>query len=183
MRSGFSDTATFDLSSAYMHQSVKESTIGKYNSFGVDSCSIFGDHTANRLVIRPFRLVINNKRNYLILPHIEIGGILKRFTPCGAKLHAIALSTRTPHSRSLGTVEHSELDSCKVSDTAHLTAKCIYLSDYLAFSYTTHSRVTAHLRNFVHVHSYQQRTRTDTGSRMGRLAPGMAGADNYNIII
>ena len=102
--------------------------------------------------------------------------------PCIDKLHTVALSTRTPHRRSFRAVEHAKLDGRFVRDNAHLSAKRIYLSDNLTLSNSTNSRITAHLRYFVHVHGDQQRRRTEIRRSACRFATGMAGAYHYDII-
>ncbi len=68
-----------------------------------------------------------------VLPDVEVARILQRAAPLLREAVAVALRPRTPHRGALRAVEHAELHGREVGNAAHLTAECIYFSDYLSF--------------------------------------------------
>jgi len=63
-----------------------------------------------------------------------------------------------------------------------VTAKSIYLSYNLSFSYPANGWIAAHLGNLVHVHGYQTGLGTHLSGSGGGFTSGMSGA-NYDYII
>jgi hypothetical protein len=52
----------------------------------------------------------------------------------------------------------------------------------LAFCYSTHGGITAHLRYRLHIHRYKQHFRSQIGRRGGSLTASMAGAYNDYVV-
>ncbi len=114
-----------------MDQSVEKGAVGEDNGFTWD----FDSHT--RLdTYHPS--VFDDKFADHLLPEINIGRLLQHQAPLFGKAHTVTLRARAPHSRTLGTVEHSKLDHRFVCDDPRIPAHGIDLSDKLPFGDTTH---------------------------------------------
>ncbi len=114
---------------------------------------------------------------------MKIRRVIDHFAPFGNELHAIALRTRTPHSWTFRAIEHTKLNGSSVGNQAHLTAKSIYLPDYLAFSYSTNGWIATHLSNFVHIHGNEQRARTHISRSTSRFTARMTSTNHYNVVL
>ena len=104
------------------------------------------------------------------------------FAPFKGKLDFIALCTGAPHGRTLALIEHSELQSSRVGNQAGIPPKCVYLLDYLTFSYASDRRITTHPSVSAHIHSYQKDGTAKVGGGHCGLATGVSASNNYNIV-
>jgi phosphomannomutase len=84
-------------------------------------------------------------------------------------------------SRPARTVQQTKLDAGAVNDAAHNAAESVYLSDNMAFSDPTDSRIARHLPDKVQIDRNKSRLDAQTRRGRGRLAPGMPRA-YYNHI-
>ena len=116
------------------------------------------------------------------LPEIDIGMCFQHGPPFCSKGHPVALSAWTPHRRSFGAVQHTELDHGPVRDDSGIPAQRIHLTYDLTFGDPAHSRIAGHLGNGLHVHGYQQDFRSHIGSSNRRFTASMACA-YYDYII
>ena len=150
------DASATDFHAAYMHQTIEKRTSGQHHRLRLERDPHSRAHTS-------YPAVLNDKFHNRVLPHVKAVGVLNAASPSLDKLNAVGLRTRTPHRRTLRPVQHPELYRSLVGDNAHLSAKSIYLSDYLTFSNTTYSRIATHLGNLVHIHRDKQRLRAQIG--------------------
>ena len=131
-----------------VHQPVQESTGSQHHTFGMKRHSP-ASHQAGHFS------VLHQQLFHRILPDMQVGQVLQNFSPGPDKFPAVALGTRTPHGRSLGTVQHTELDGGLVCHQPHVSSQGVNLSDDLSLGNTPYGRVTTHLPDFVHVHCNQ----------------------------
>ncbi len=115
------------------------------------------------------------------LPHRKIFSMLENLAPFGREFIAVGLRAGAPHSGAFRAVEHAELNRRQIGDDTHHAAEGVDFADNLALGDTANSRVAAHLRDLVHIHRHQQSACAESGSGMGSLATGMAGAYYDNI--
>ena len=149
-----------------------------------------GHHHASRVQFHaPYSLYSNGSSVFhdqlacLILPDVEVGGIVEHRAPLPDELAAVALCTWAPYSGSLRTVEHAELDRRGVGDMSHLAAHCVNLAHDLSLGYSAHCRVAAHLSYLVHVHGDETSLRPHVRRGYSRLATGVSAADNQYVVI
>jgi hypothetical protein len=105
------------------------------------------------------------------------------FAPFPDKLSAITLGSRTPYGWPLAHVQHSELDGSSIRYQSHLTAKRVYLSDYLTFSDSAYSRIARHLCNLIHIHRHQTGLGAHVGRSASRFTTSMTTAYDDDIVI
>ena len=103
--------------------------------------------------------------------------------PLPNEFSSVALSPRTPDSRPLTYVEHTELYRRGICHQSHLTSKRINLTHYLTFGDTSDSRIARHLRNLIHIHCYQTGLGTHIGAGTSGLATCVTTSDNEHIIV
>jgi hypothetical protein len=120
---------------------------------------------------------------HCVLPDVQVGLVLQYATPGPDEFGPVTLGARAPHGGAFGTVKYAELYGCAVSDKSHVSAQSVYLSDNLAFSYTTNGWIAAHLGNLVHVHGYQTGLGTHLSGSGGGFTTCMPRAYNYHIIL
>jgi hypothetical protein len=108
--------------------------------------------------------------------------LFQHFPPGGGKQHAVALGARTPHGWTLASVQHAKLDHAFIGNDPGVSAKCIYFPDDLAFGYTAHGRIAAHLGDRLHIHGDKKDSGTQVGGSSGGFTTGMSGAYNDDII-
>ena len=118
----------------------------------------------------------------LVLPHIEVVGMVERPPPFPDELAPVALCAWTPHGWSLGAVEHAELDGGGICHLSHLTAQRVNLADYLSFGNATDGRVARHLGNLVHVHCHQTRLCSHVCRSCCSFTSSVPAADDYYIV-
>src|SRR6185436_14451303 len=118
---------------SYMYGSIQKGSVGKHNGISLKLYSHAGDD--------PFHLAIlcDQLRNH-VLPEINIGSLFKHYSPMFSKHGTIVLRARTPHSRTLRTIQHAKLNCTLVTHNSRISAQSIYLSDNLSFSYASHCR-------------------------------------------
>ena len=176
MNGRFCASSTFHHLSSHVHQSVEESAGSNDDALGIEFCTPDGAH-ADCLSVCYEQLV------GLVLPDVEVVGMVEDGSPFPDELATVALSTRTPYGRSLSYIKHTELDSRLVGDDTHLSAQCINLSHNLSLGNTAYGRIATHLTNLVHVHRYQ----AGVGAHVCRgsccLASGVPSTDNEYVII
>jgi len=159
-----------------VHQAVEESACGDDDALGIELCAPDGAY-ADSLAI------VHEQFVGLVLPDVEVVGVIEDGSPLPDKLSTVALGTGTPYSRTLADVEHSELDGSLVGYDAHLATERIDLSYDLPLGDAADSRVATHLANLVHVHRYQAGLGTHVGRGCGSLASGVTATDNEYVII
>ena len=119
----------------------------------------------------------------LILPDVEVRCLIKHSAPFPDKLPSVALGTRTPHSRTLTYVQHTELDRGRICHKSHLTSQRINLTHNLPLSDTTNGRVARHLRNLVHVHRDQTGFGPHIGTGTSSLATSVTTPNYQHVIV
>jgi hypothetical protein len=77
------------------------------------------------------------------------------------------------HGRSARTIQQAELDTGAVDYAAHNAAERVYLSDNMAFSDPTDSRIARHLPDKIQIDRNKSRLGAQARRRRGRLAPGV----------
>src|SRR5690625_4190999 len=118
----------------------------------------------------------------MILPEEQIVNFFSLCPHSNRIHHAIALTTRAPHCRTLAPVEHPELNTRLITYNSTQSSKRIDLSDQLSFSNASHCRVTRHLGYGIQVHCDEQSLCTHTGGCTCSFAACMA-ATHYNDIV
>ncbi len=174
--SRFCASSAFDHFSSDVHETIEKCTGSDDNAFSMKFCIPNGTYTYC------FTL-FDNKLFCLILPYIEIWGVVNDRTPFPDKFTTITLGTRTPYCRPLSNVQHTKLDSCFISNESHISAKSIDFSNNLSFGDSPNGRITTHLSDFVHVHRHKARLSSHIGRSSSCFTPCMAAADNDDIII
>ena len=169
-----------------MHQSVEERSGCNHNSPRTQLHAPYRLHTNNPLCV--LRLSSNSRLLHqqlfcLVLPDIEVGGLIQSSAPFPDKLTTVALGTGTPHGRSLASVQHTELDGCGIRHQTHLSTQGVYLADNLSFRNTAHGWVARHLCYLVHVHGDQTGLCSHVGCSTGCLAAGMATTDYQYVVV
>src|SRR5690606_4758400 len=89
---------------------------------------------------------------YHVLPKIHIWRGFQHVSPLLRESHAVILSSRTPHGRTLGTVEHSELNCRFIGHNSRITTESIYFTNDLSLGNTPHGWVATHLTYLIHIH-------------------------------
>ena len=169
-------SATRHLMLADVHESVEECACRHHHRAGMECYSPDGGNSHSHTVF-------DDECVCLVLPDIQIVGVVKYFAPFPDELSPVALRPWRPNGWAFSLIEHSELYGSGVGDDSGLTAESINLPDYLSFSYATDGRVTAHLSNLVHVHSNQARPSAHPGSCGSGFAACVSASDYYHIII
>ena len=95
----------------------------------------------------------------------------------------IRLRARRVHGRSLGAVEHAELDGAGVDHLGHFAAQRVDLADDLSLGDAADGGIATHLRHGIGVHGQQRGAQTEPGRRQSRLGAGVAGADDDHVEI
>ena len=162
---------------ADVHKAVEEGTVCQHHMPGKKRRAVGNVHAGQRTVIVKQEVVDSP------LPHRQPVGMLENFAPLCRELITVGLRTRTPHSRPLRTIEHTELYRGSVSDDAHHTAQGVNLTHNLPLCDAPHGRVATHLGNLVHVHSHQERPCPQPCGGMCGLTPGVAGTHHYYVEI
>ena len=126
--------------------------------------------------------VADQQLAHLVLPDVEVVGVLQHLSPGPDELPSVALRTRAPHGRPLAAVEHAELNGGLVSHLTCVSAQRIYLAYNLPLGNPAYGRVAAHLRYLVHVHGDQARLRAHPGTRTCRFAARMTATHDHHIV-
>ncbi len=171
----FRYSSSWKLMPSDVHQSVKKRSSCNYNTPGIESNAPYSANSSSRAVLHEQFLS-------LVLPDIEIVGIVEHSAPLPYKFPAVALRPRAPYRRSFRTVKHTELNSRGISNASHLSAEGVNLSHNLSFCDTTHGRVAAHLSDFVHIHGYKTGLCAHVGRCHSSLATGVSTAYNQYVI-
>ena len=172
----FCASSAFYHLSSHVHQSVQESAGSDDDALGVELGSPDGAHADG--------LAVGNEQFVgLVLPDVEMVGVVEDGSPFPYKLAAVALSTWTPYGRTLSDVEHSNLDGGLVGHDTHLSAQRVNLSYDLSFCNTSDGRIATHLTNLVHVHRYQTGVGAHVCSGCSSLASGVSSTDNEYVIL
>ena len=96
---------------------------------------------------------------------------------------AIGLGPRRPHRRALFGVEHPELDAGGVDIARHLAAEGVDLADQVPLGQTADGRIARHLPAHVQMQRQQQGSAPHAHRRERRLAAGMAGTDDDDLVV
>ena len=110
----FGASSAFYHLSSYMHQAVQECSCGDDDALGVELGSPDGFY-ADGLSVSNEQFVC------LVLPDVEVVGMVEPVAPFPNELSPIALRPWRPHGRSLALVEHSELDGGEIGDDTCLS--------------------------------------------------------------
>ncbi len=95
---------------------------------------------------------------------------------------AVGLRPRPAHGRALAAVEDAELDAGAVDRARHQAVERIDLAHEVAAAEAADRRVAGHRADGLPLVGQQQRARADPGARGGRLAAGMAAADDDHVV-
>ncbi len=162
---------------ANVNKTTQECSRCQNHRTGIIFAPVFGDHTGHAAVIAlgNFKVVnraFDDRQVFLIGQNI-----LHRF----AIQLPISLRAWAAHSRSLGTVQHSELDPSAVNRTTHHTVKRVDLANHMPLAKPANSRVARHFSDTISTVCDQCGFRSHARSRSRSLAPGMAPANNNHI--
>ena len=94
----------------------------------------------------------------------------------------VGLGPQGPDRRSLSLVEHPVLDAGRVGRPGHLASQGVQLPDQVALSRAADGGITGHIAHRVQIDGEAQGAQAQTGGGQSRLDPGVAGADNGDII-
>ena len=172
----FGASSAFYHLSSYMHQAVQECSCGDDDALGVELGSPDGFY-ADGLSVSNEQFVC------LVLPDVEVVGMVEDGSPFPDKLSSVALGTGAPYGRTFADVEHSELDGGFIRYDTHLSAQCIDFAHNLSLGNTSDGGVATHLTNLVHIHRYQTGFGTHVCRGCSSLASGMSSTDNEHVII
>ena len=95
----------------------------------------------------------------------------------------VRLRTRRANGRPLTCVQDAELNARLINGAGHLPTKRVNLPHQMAFAHPSDSRIARHLTDVIKVQRQHQGLTAKTCRRQCRLDPGMAGANNDNIIV
>ena len=144
LQRGWFGTATArQFHASDVHQTIQEGAGGENDALGIESHAEVGlDTRGDGHLPSSQRGGLCKKMADLVLPDVQVGGVLQHLAPRPDELAAVALRTRAPHGRSLGAVEHTELQGAGIRDAPHGAAHSIYFSDNLSFSNAANSGIT-----------------------------------------
>ena len=125
--------------------------------------------------------VFNEDFAGFVLPNVQVGCILQNEAHFLYVSCAVALCARTPHGRTFGAVEHSELYGRGVCYDAHQASQGIHFARNLPLGDAADGWITRHLCNFVHIHCHQAGLRSHTGGSVGRLASSVARSNDNDV--
>lgn len=74
------------------------------------------------------------------------------------------------------------MNACAIGNLSHFSTNCIDLSDEVPLGRTAYGWVARHSADRQGVHSNQGGGATDPGSNQGSLDPGMAAANNNDLV-
>ena len=172
----FGASSAFYHLSSYMHQSVEECSSGDDDALGIEFGSPDGFYADGFSV--SYEQFVS-----LVLPDVEVVGVVEDGSPFPDKLSSVALGTGAPYGRTLSDVEHSELDGGFIRYDTHLSAQSIDFAHNLSLGNTSDGGVATHLSNLVHIHRYQTGFGTHVCRGCSSLASGMSSTDNEHVII
>ena len=193
------DTSAGHLLPAYVHQSVEECSGCYHHTLcpqlgtpdGAHACHVplvggcpgiaglhirVGEHCCGLLFV-------DYQLHHLVLPDVQVVGIVEHGAPFPDEFLPVALSPWRPYGRPFRAVQHPELYRRGIRYEPHLSSQCVYLSDNLAFSYSADSRIARHLGYFVHVHRHQTGLCAYPGSCRSSLAACVAATDDNDIVV
>jgi hypothetical protein len=116
------------------------------------------------------------------LPYLQMFGALENPLAPRPIRRLISLRATSPNRRSLASIKKAELNPGLVNRKTHLTAKRIDLTNQMPFPDSADRRVTRHLPDMVEIKREHQGARTHPRRRKRSLDPGMARANNNNIV-
>ena len=94
---------------------------------------------------------------------------------------AVGLGARAAHRRSLAAIEHAKLDAAGIRDAAHQAVERIDLANQMALAEPADGRIAGHRADGGEALGDQRRARAHPRRCGGRLAAGMAAADDNHI--
>ena len=95
----------------------------------------------------------------------------------------VALRSRRPDARSLGGIQHAELNTGRVGVQPHRTAEGIDLPNHVALRQTSNRRVTGHLPDRIGILREQEGFAAQAGRSHRGLDACMASPDDDDIVI
>ncbi len=111
----------------------------------------------------------------------EIGGLADRGLHGRGVELAIGLGARTPHRRTLATIEHAKLNAGGIGHPAHESIQRIDLADQMALAETTDRRIAGHRADGRKAMRHQCSHGSHARSRAGGLATGVAASNNNDV--
>ena len=96
---------------------------------------------------------------------------------------AVCLRAQGVHGRALAAVEHAVLDAAGVRRAAHLAAEGVELADEMALARAADGRVAGHVAHGVQIDREHDGLQPQPRGRKTGLDPGVARADDGNVII
>ena len=173
-RRGLADTTGRDTFRTYMDDAFQEGACG--------------DHDRSRTI--DLALQTNHARDVIVLHDQVFGAILNDgqvWIVREFRLHGVAvklsvdLGAGAPDSRTLGPVEHSELDTGLVCQPSHEAVQRIDLSHEVTLAEAANCRITAHLSDGCALVCDQSGACARPRRGRGRFAAGMTAAYHYHI--
>ena len=173
----FSTTTSGNHGASDVHETIEEGAGSKHHSLGLEANTHLRDNTLDTGMI-----LAEEELGHGVLPDEEVGSILEHIAPCPDEPTAIGLTARTPHRRTLRTVEHAELDRAAIGDDTHHASQRVNLANNLSLGNAADSRIARHLGNLIHIHRDQTSAHTKTGRSMCSLTTGVSAANHKDII-
>ena len=168
------DAARRDAGLAHMDQALQERARGDDDGAAAKFPPACGDH-ARRCAI------LDDEVLHWLPDHFKIRLREDRLLHMSAIELSVRLRPRTLDSRSLGAVEHAELDARLVDHAPHQTVERIDLAHEMPFAQTADRRIAGHLADSLELMRNERRARAHAGGRSGRLAPGVPASHNNDV--
>src|ERR1039457_5518281 len=158
-----------------MRQAVQKSACGDNHGAGLDGAAVTQLNAGDAAIL-------NSKRHHLGLFDPKVGLRFQNLAHTDAVHLLIHLRARRPDGRAAAGVEQPELDADRVAESAHDAAKGVDLAHQVAFGDASDGGVARHLRHQVEVHGDHGGAETHAGRGARRFAPGVAGADDHDVV-
>ena len=147
-----------------------------------DDCP--GAEAATVRGLYPLQLIaLNQEPGHHALRKLEVRERLEELPHRALVEGAVALRPRRPHRRSLGAVQHPELNRGAIGGAAHDPAERVDLTDDGALRDPADSGIAAHLPDCVEGGGQQKGVRAEAGGHGGCFGAGVAAADNDDVVI
>jgi hypothetical protein len=95
----------------------------------------------------------------------------------------ISLGTRSADGRPLAHIQNTKLYPGCVDIFGHLAAKRVNFTDEMSLGLSANRWITGHQGNGIKINRQQESFLPHARRSQGRFATGMAGSDNYNVIM
>ena len=180
LRRGITGAPSFVLFEADVDQSRQERAGGQHHGVRLERHAHLRDHAGHRRACSgvDHREVIDR-----LLEQREVGLVLEPPTDRGSIESAVRLGTRRSHRRALARVECAELDARLVRRDRHRAAQRIDFLDEMPLADAADRRIAGHLPQCFDAVGEKQRLASHPRARERGLGPGVAAADDNDIVL